>query len=272
MAEAPREQTISVGGIGVHTLIGGNGPPLLALHGAGGPTGWRRWHAALADQFTIHAPAHPGYGLSDSADWMESIEDLARFYLWYLDETGLAGASVVGLSMGGWLAAEIAATSPKSVGKLVLVGAAGLKPERGEITDIFYHPPEKLLQMSYYDPAQVPEWDELFGQKPTPEQADLAMRAREMSARLTWKPYLYNPRLPHFLPRVTNETLIVWGREDGIIPAVCGEQYARYLPNATLKVLDRCGHSPQFERPDEFVGLLRDFLVPAGRPAAEGQP
>ena len=77
-----------------HTLIGGSGPPLLVLHGAGGPNGWRRWHAALAEQFTLYVPSHPGYGLSDSADWMESPRDLARYYLWYLDTLGLERARI----------------------------------------------------------------------------------------------------------------------------------------------------------------------------------
>jgi len=252
---------VSVGGIGAHTLIGGSGPPLLALHGAGGPNGWRRWHAALAEQFTVYATSHPGYGLSDSADWMESPRDLARYYLWYLDTLGLERASIVGHSLGGYIAAELAVMDPDAVDRLVLVSAAGLKPEQGEILDVFYYPLDQLRDMAYHDPAQVPEWDELFGRPPTPQEQDLALRNREMSARLIWKPYAHNPRLPHFLPRVTNPTLIVWGREDRIVPVICGEQYARLLPNATLKILEGCGHSPMIERPDECVGLLTDFLA-----------
>jgi pimeloyl-ACP methyl ester carboxylesterase len=81
-----------------------------------------------------------------------------------------------------------------------------------------------------------------------------------MAARLTWKPYMFNPRLPHFLPRVTAPTLVLWGREDGIVPLICGEQYRRLLPNATLRVLERCGHLPLIEKPDEFAGLVLDFL------------
>jgi 2-hydroxy-6-oxonona-2,4-dienedioate hydrolase len=271
VAQQPRAELISVGGINAHTLIGGSGPPLLALHGAGGPTGWLRWHAALAERFTLYAPAHPGYGLSDSADWMESVRDLARYYLWYLDTLGLEHVSVVGHSLGGWLLAEMAAMNPKAFDKLVLVAPAGLKPEQGEILDIFYYPVEQLRDLSYFDPSQAPEWDELFGQPPTPEQQDLMLRARETSARLIWKPYAHNPRLPYFLPRVTNQTLIVWGREDRIVPLICGEQYARLLPNATLRVIDRCGHSPNIEKPGEFVGILTDFLAsdsPAAIPAS----
>jgi pimeloyl-ACP methyl ester carboxylesterase len=268
VAVQPREEMVSVGGIKTHTLISGSGPPVLVLHGAGGPNGWRRWHAALAEQFTLYVPAHPGYGLSDAADWMESPRDLARYYLWYVDELGLERPSIVGHSLGGYIAAELAVMNPDAVDRLVLVAAAGLKPEQGEILDIFYYPVEQLRDLGYYDPSQAPEWDELYGAPPTPEQQDLALRARETSARLIWKPYAHNPRLPHFLPRATNPTLIVWGREDRIVPVICGEQYQRLLPSATLRVIERCGHSPTIERPDEFVEILRDFLSPASSTAA----
>src|SRR5688572_16749994 len=89
VAIEPREEFITVGGIKTHVLIGGRGDPLVVLHGAGGNRGWRRWMAAVAERFTVHAPTHPGFGVSGSADWMESIDDLARFYLWFLDELGL---------------------------------------------------------------------------------------------------------------------------------------------------------------------------------------
>jgi pimeloyl-ACP methyl ester carboxylesterase len=86
-----------------------------------------------------------------------------------------------------------------------------------------------------------------------------------MAARLTWKPYMYNPRLPYFLPRVPNPTLIVWGREDRIVPVECAEQYRRLLPNATLTVLEGCGHVPPLEQPETFARLVLDFLGEARR-------
>lgn len=249
-----------MGGIKVHTSIGGRGAPLLALHGAGGPNGWRRWHAALAERFTVYAPAHPGYELSDSADWMESVRDVARYYLWFIDEVGLERPTVIGHSMGGWITAEMATMNPGALGRLVLLAAAGLKPEWGEILDIFYYPIPELREKLFHDPSQAPEWQELYGTPATPEQEDLALRAREMSARLTWKPYMHNPRLPHFLPRVTNPTLALWGKQDEIVPAICGEQYARLMPNATYREIDNCGHFPQVERPDEFARIVDRFL------------
>src|SRR5262245_56789925 len=256
----PQEQTVSVGGIDVHTWVGGEGPALLFLHGAGGSRGWRRWMEQVAQHYTVWAPTHPGFGASGDAEWMEGVDDLARFYLWFIDAAGLGRPHLLGKSLGGWTAAEMASMSPRSVDRLVLASAAGLKPETGEILDIFYYPLPQLRDMMVHDPKTVPEWEELFGRSPTAAEADLATRNREMAARLTWKPYMHNARLPHFLPRVTNPTLIVWGREDRLVPVECGEHYRRGLPNSTLAVLERCGHLPPIEQPDIFARLVLDFL------------
>ena len=262
----PREETVSVGGIGVHLWMGGRGHPLLVLHGAGGNRGFTRWMRQAAERFTVWAPTHPGFGRSGDADWMEGVDDLARFYLWFIDAAGLGRPHVLGHSLGGWTAAEMAAMSPGSIDRLVLVAAAGLKPEAGEILDVFYHSPAQIQELAVHDPRSVPEWDELFGRPPTADELEIATRNREMTARMTWKPYMYNPRLGRFLPRVTNPALVVWGREDRIIPVECGEQFRRLLPNASLSVLEHCGHMPAIERPDAFAGLVLDFLGGAARP------
>jgi pimeloyl-ACP methyl ester carboxylesterase len=191
---------------------------------------------------------------------MDGVDDLARFHLWFIDAAGLRRPHVIGHSIGGWTAAEMAAMSPGAIDRMVLVASAGLKPETGEILDVFFHSPAELRELTVYDGKTIPEWDELFGRAPTPAELEVAERNREMTARLTWKPYMHNPRLPHFLPRVTNRTLIVWGREDRIVPAECGALYRRALPNATLTVLDRCGHLPPIEQPDAFARVVLDFL------------
>lgn len=263
MATTPREELIAVGPTRVHAWIGGQGDPLLVLHGAGGNRGWLRWLAAVAERYTVYAPTHPGFGRSDAADWMESIDDLARFYLWFLETVGLSRVHLLGHSIGGWTAAEMATMNPAVIDRLVLVAPAGLKPERGEILDVFYYPPEELFKLTVLDPAAIPERAELFGRPPTAEETEIALRNREMTARLTWKPYMFNPRLAHFLPRVTRPALIVWGREDRVVPPICGEQYQRLLPSATLHVIERCGHLPPVEHPDRFARLVLDFL---GRP------
>jgi pimeloyl-ACP methyl ester carboxylesterase len=256
----PREELIPVGGTDVHTWVGGQGDPLVVLHGAGANRGWTRWIRQVAERFTVWAPTHPGFGRSGDADWMEGVDDLARFHLWFIEAAGLGRPHVLGHSIGGWTAAEMAAMSPGSIDRLVLVSSTGLKPETGEILDVFYYSDDQLLRMIVHDPTTIPEWAELFGRPPTPADREMAARNREMTARLTWKPYMHNPRLEHFLPRVTNPTLIVWGREDRIVPVGCGEQYRRLLPHATLSVFERCGHLPPIEEPDAFARLVTDFL------------
>ncbi|MBI1733774.1 MAG: alpha/beta fold hydrolase [Candidatus Rokubacteria bacterium] len=256
-----REERFRVGGVNVHAWVGGQGAPLLVLHGAGGHRGWTRWLDRVAERFTVWAPTHPGFGFSSDADWMDGIDDLARFHLWFIDAAGLGRPHLLGHSIGGWTAAEMATMSPRAIDRLILVAPVGLKPETGEILDIFYYPPPELLAMNVHDPTTVPEWDALFGQPLTPPQQEIAVRNREMTARLTWKPYMHDPRLPHFLPRVTNPALIVWGREDRIVPVACGEQYRALLPNARLEVLERCGHLPPIEQPDAFAALVTEFLA-----------
>ena len=262
---------IAVGGIKVHTLIGGRGDPLVVLHGAGGNRGWRRWMAALGRRFTIYAPTHPGFGASDGAEWMEDIGDLARFYLWFLDAVGLERTHLLGHSIGGWTAAEMAVTSPRAIDRLVLRRAG--RPQAGPRRDprhLLSHAGGREPDGRVRIPATIPEWDELFGRPPTPEQAELAVRNREMAARLTWRPYMHDPRLPHFLPRATMPTLIVWGREDRIVPVVCGEQYGRFLPNASLVVLGQCGHQPGLEQPDTLASLVDRFLSARSAEPSEG--
>jgi pimeloyl-ACP methyl ester carboxylesterase len=256
----PSETTITVGGLDVHAWVGGHGEPLLVLHGAGGNRGFTRSLRALAERFTVWAPTHPGFGRSADAEWMEGIDDLARFYLWFIDAAGLGRPHVLGHSIGGWTAAEMATMSPAAIDRLVLVAPVGLKPEHGEILDVFFYSAPELRELTVHDPKTIPEWDELFGRPPTPADLEIVERNREMTARLTWKPYMHNPRLARFLPRVTNPTLVVWGREDRIVPVACGEQYRRALPHARLSVLERCGHLPPIEQPDLFARLVLDFL------------
>ena len=256
----PREETLTVGGVDVHTWIGGNGAPLLVLHGAGGNRGFTRSMQQLAERYTVWAPTHPGFGRSGDAEWMDGIDDLARFYLWFMDAAGLRRPHVLGHSIGGWTAAEMATMSPSSIDRLILVAPVGLKPERGEILDVFFYSPQQLRDLTVHDPKTIPEWDQLYGTPPTPAELEIVERNREMTARLTWKPYMHNPRLPQFLGRVSNPSLIIWGRDDRIVPVTCGEQYRRLLPNAALTVLDKCGHLPPIEHPDHFARLVLDFL------------
>jgi pimeloyl-ACP methyl ester carboxylesterase len=255
------EETIPVAGINVQVLHGGQGDPLLVLHGAAGNPGWLRYHEALAQHFHVYAPSHPGFDTSERPDWMNRISDLAYFYRWFLETLHLAPLPVIGFSMGGWLAAEMAAMYPERLRQMVLVGAAGMKPTVGEITDIFLLTPEEVMARLFYDPIQVPDYDVLYGKEPSPEARQTAAWNREMAALLTWKPYMYNPKMPYLMAQVHIPTLLVWGKQDAIIPLNCGECYQQAIAGAKLTVIDRCGHAPQLEKPQAFLDAVLPLLT-----------
>lgn len=261
MASDWQEEMLTVAGITVQVFHGGQGDPLLLLHGAGGNPGWLPFHTALAKHFHVYAPSHPGFGTSDRPDWMERVHDLAYFYRWFLDELHLAPLPVIGFSMGGWLAAEMVAMYPAAMRRMVLVGAAGMKPSVGEIADIFLATPDEVAAMRFYDTSQVPDYDELFGTEPTHEERQTAAWDREMAALLSWKPYMHNPKLPDLMGQVKVPTLIVWGKQDAIVPVNCGELYQQAIPDAKLIVIDHCGHSPQIENPQACLDAVIPFLT-----------
>jgi pimeloyl-ACP methyl ester carboxylesterase len=255
-----QESFITVGGAKIHFLRGGRGAPLVWIHSAEGNLGWLRCHSALAEHFTVYIPTLPGFGLSERPDWLESFFDLTRFGLWVLQEMGLGRAVLAGHFMGGWLAAEIAATAPQAVERLVLIGAAGIKPRRGEIADVFLHGVEGARRLAFFNSAQAPEYERLFGRKPSPEERELQANNREAAIRYCWKPYMHDPSLSALLGRVRAPALLVWGREDRIVPLECGELYRDAIKGARLAIIEACGNYPHLERPVEFAKAVNEFL------------
>jgi len=255
------EEIVEAGGIKLHITKGGTGQPLLLLHDELGHPGWLRYHAALAQHYTLYMPSHPGCGQSEHLDWVMGMRDLAGWYLDALDELGLVQVPVLGGSLGGWLAAEMAVMCPQQFTRLVLVGAMGVRPPVGEIFDMFLVVSRNYLAASFTDPANTPEYQQLYGADPTPEQAETWELARELASLVGWRPYMHNPALPHLLRRLRKlPTLIVWGRQDAIVPLSAGEAYHQAIPGSRLVVLDHCGHRPEIEQADEFARLVQDFL------------
>lgn len=260
MSTPYQEEWVKVAGANVQLLKGGRGDPLVLFHSIEGSPGWRRYHAQLAEHFTVYAPTLPGFGVSERPDWVESFFDLARFSLWLVQELGLDRAALGGQFIGGWLAAEMAVMSPGLIDKLILVDAAGIQPQRGEIADIFLHGLEGTRQLTYFAPKQVPEYEELFGHKPSKEERDILAHNQETVVRYCWKPYMYDRSLPALLPRLRAPTLVIWGRDDRIVPLECGQRYQRAIPGARLEILPECGNCPPLEKPDAFSKLVCEFL------------
>ena len=251
-------EEIRVAGSLLRLRKGGAGDPMLVLHHEIGSPERLPFYDALARRFTVYLPSHPGYDGSERPAWMRNVRDVAVTYQALIAAQKLSKVSVVGLGFGGWMAAEMASMAPRALHRLVLVGAMGIKPVQGEILD------EAIVSYIDYVRAGFENqelFDQVFGaEPPTPllEQWDLN---REMTFRIAWKPYMYNPTLPHLLGGVQTPALIVWGRGDRIVPLECGEAYSRALPQSRLAVIEGAGHFIDMEQPEALAKLVTEFAA-----------
>jgi pimeloyl-ACP methyl ester carboxylesterase len=252
---------IEAAAITVEMRRGGKGTPLLVIHGEFGVPGWLDGFARLAEHYDVIVPSLPGYGQSSRPDWIMGVHDLAAWVTWFARDLDLrTPVNVIGCSLGGWIAAEIATVAPQFFNKLVLVGAMGIKPDKGEIFDYFLDSGRTGLRRAFHQPDESAEFMRYWGREWTPEEADLVEQHREMTCRITWKPYMHSLTLRHLLGGVRTPTLLIWGRDDGITPFNCGEIYARAIPGARLATIPNCGHMPEMEKPADFVELVVGFL------------
>ena len=257
--KSANESTLTVGATQVQMFSGGSGPGLLYIHGAVGNPGWQPYHEELARSYQVYAPSLPGFNGTPKPDWLSTITDIAHFTQQIVATLGLDQYILIGSSMGGWVGAEMAAMSDRQLKGLVLIDPVGIKPQQGEIAELFMVGAETRLKQRFYDTSQVANYEN-YSRELTTEEANIDHSNREMASRLCWRPYMNNPSLPFYLAKVTTPTLIVWGKQDAIVPVECGDLYHRAIPNSTLKVIDHCGHSPQIEKPEEFHKTVGEFL------------
>jgi len=259
MSAKPTSETITVAGRRTQLTRGGDGPPLLYLHSAGGENEWMPFHEMLAKHFTVYVPAHPGFAASAGLEEMREVTDFAWHYVDLLHELKLGPVPVVGLSLGAWTGVELAILRPALVSKLVLVNAAGLHVPGAPMAELFTDDLDEIRRLCFHD-LKSPGVDLAI-----PTSLDDArilnwLRASEATARVAWNPYLHNPKLPKHLRRVECPTLVLWGRHDKLIPLAHGEFYAQHIPGAKLEIIENCGHMPPFEQPEEFVERVVGFL------------
>jgi pimeloyl-ACP methyl ester carboxylesterase len=244
------ESTVEVDGCRTYLRRGGAGEPLLFLHGASGAPVVMPFMEKLAQRFDVLVPEHPGWGRSDEPEWLENIHDVAYFYLDFLREQKLSGVTIVGSSMGGWIAMEMAVRDTSRIKSLVLVSPAGIAAPGVLPADIFLLSPEELVRNLFFDEKLAQ------ARLAQPEDVDISLKNRHTTARLAWEPRLHDPHLGKWLHRIEVPVKIVWGREDRILPVGFVDEFKRLMPRAQVHILEKCGHLPHAEKADEFVEIV----------------
>lgn len=244
----------------VDLLAGGEGPPLLYLHGAGTAGRWLRFQERLAGRFSVTFPSHPGHGGAPAAEWIEDVSDLAFHYLDLLDALGLDRVHLVGASFGGWIAAELATMASHRLRSLVLIDPVGIKIEGWIYPFLFGMELPELVATLFHDPAAA------LPLAPRDASVDTVVelyRQNTALARVAWNPYLYDPRLRRRLARIATPTLLCWGAHDRLAPPACAQTWRSQIPGAELRVFAGSGHLPHLEEPDAVAEAVVAFCAGA---------
>jgi pimeloyl-ACP methyl ester carboxylesterase len=258
---------VAINGVAMEIVERGKGRPLLFLH-PGHPSGRLDPKSPvlelLSERVRVLAPTHPGFGSTPAPRELTTVDDLAYLYLDMLDALDLREVVVVGASLGGWIAAEMAVKSTERMSALVLANAVGIKAgdrETRDIADIFAVTDKQLAELAWADPARLAP-----NPKGLPESDLIAMaRSRESTGRYAWSPYMHNPKLKGRLHRVRVPTLVLWGAADRVTKVEYGKSYAAAIPGAKFETIEGAGHFPHLEQPQAFARAVSAFVESARR-------
>lgn len=251
---------IDVAGLEIELERRGNGPPLLLLQGEEARESKLPMIDELARDFEVLIPSPPGFGGSPASERISTIDDIAYLYLDLLEQRDLKDVAVLGFSLGGWIAAEVATKTCDRIGKLVLVGPYGIKIggifDR-DIADIYMLSPDEVVRRMFSDPEKA----KIDYTAMSDDELEIVVRNRAATAAYCWEPYMHNPRLAQRLHRISVPTLLIWGANDGIVTPDYGRAYAERIPGARFESVSAAAHLPQLEQPDAFMNIVRSFLV-----------
>jgi len=253
---------LAINGVAMEIIDRGKGRPLLFLH-PGHPSGRLDSKSPvlelLSERTRVFAPTHPGFGSTAAPRELTTVDDLAYLYLDLLDAFDLREVVVVGVSLGGWIAAEMAVKSTERISALVLANAVGIKAgtrETRDIADIYAITDKQLAELVWADPARMAP-----NLKSLPESDLVAIaRSRESTGRYAWSPYMHNPKLKGRLHRVRVPTLVLWGAADRVTKVDYGKSYAAAIPGATFETIEGAGHFPHLEQPQAFARAVSAFI------------
>ena len=243
------------------------GERLVYLHSATGEGPGVPVLEQLADTFDVVVPMFPGFGESEGIDAIDDIEDAIFHLMDVFDQLSLAPAAVMGMSLGGWMAAELAMRYPSTVTQLVLVNPAGLYLEGHPVKEIFGRQPGELAEDLFADQSH-PMAQMMHGvQALIDAKAEIpfevmkpTLQSLAATAKVAWNPYLHDPKLRRLLYRITAPALIVHGAQDGLIDRAHAEAYAEGIRNSRLVDVEGAGHLLALEKPAELAALVIEFL------------
>ena len=259
---------VQVRGFNIAYLTGGydgDMAPVLSLHGMAGAGKWEAYHMALGTVTRTYVPQLPGWPAGQLPAGLGSVHDYAALVAEFLDAVGIAQSIVLGHSFGGWVALSLAIAHPERVARLILADAMGLEVVSAPAPDLSMLDEASFAtavfgRLGLIATAQAygfgAEWENV---RRGPE-FERQWQGRGLVASLAHGPCV-DVELTRQIPTINAETLLIWGRLDGIVPLPHGEALRTMLPHARLNVIDRCGHLPMVEKPETFNRLLYDFLV-----------
>jgi pimeloyl-ACP methyl ester carboxylesterase len=250
---------LTIAGIDLEVLERGSGAPLLYLHGGGGIATDLPFIELLAKTRRVIAPSHPGFGKSALPGWLDGVDDIAHVHLELLDKLSLHAVDLVGMSLGGWIAADMATKAPERFLRIALIGPIGVKTgpiDKLDLPDIFAMPAAALDRLRFHDADKFkPDIKAM-----SDEALAVMVRNHETLALLVWEPYMHNPKLRHRLHRVSAPVLLLRGATDGIVSADYLERYAKLFPDARIVTIAAAGHGPQVEQASETAKTILEFL------------
>lgn len=248
----------NIAGVDLEIVERGTGPALLFLHAGEDLGAQRPWLDRLAERHRVIAPSHPGFGGSPLPDWIGNVDDLAYLYLDLADKLKLDGATLVGCSFGGWIAAEMLVRSSARFSRVALASPFGIKVsgrDTRDIADMHAMSRAEFLAHAWADPARG---DIDMAALPDAELRGL-VSGREALCLFGWRPYMHNPRLKNWLHRIDKPTLLVWGAADRILSPAYRAGWSEALPSSRFVTVADAGHFPHQEQPQRFAAAIAEF-------------
>jgi len=253
-------RTMTVGGVEIEVDIRGSGAPLLLLASEEQLEFGLPLVDELAKSHQVIIPSAPGFGHSPRPVWMTNPDDISYVFLDLLAALDVKGVTVLGFSLGGWIAAEMATKDTRRIGRLVMVDPYGVKiggPYDVDIEDMWILHPQKVAALKWHD---VEKGKRDFASM-SDDQLTIVAQNTETFARFCWEPYMHNPKLKHRLHRIDVPTLVIWGERDRALRPVLLEGLDRVVPDLRIERIPDATHWLVHEQPERIERAIRGFVT-----------